>query len=287
MSKKATEFQKKAMSRMYRGKEIFKPLNTGWIDENVACVREWVANIFFYRKGGTTIMIDAGYNYDRLEEKMEWLGISPSEIKHILITHQDTDHVGAVAEESLGLFKNAKLYIGERENRYLTGEVRRRVVYHMYKLPQVTINNKKVLLHDGQMLEIEGIKTECFLVPGHTWGHMVYLIDGKYLFTGDTIWFGADGGYSFISGLAEDNRLAVKSLAELELRLKERDIRPMFITGHTGWTDNFEFAFAHKDKLCSPFKKRVHDPSAPYDAYDESDDTEEKAKSGFLGSVKI
>ena len=50
MSKKATEFQKKAMSKMYRGKEIFKPLNTGWIDENVACVREWVANIFFYRK---------------------------------------------------------------------------------------------------------------------------------------------------------------------------------------------------------------------------------------------
>jgi len=62
---------------MYRGKEIFKPLNTGWIDEHVACVREWVANIFFYRKGETTIMVDAGYNYDRLEEKMGWLGIHP------------------------------------------------------------------------------------------------------------------------------------------------------------------------------------------------------------------
>ena len=73
MSKKAPEFQRKAMSRMYRGKEIFKPLNTGWIDENVACVREWVANIFFYRKGDTTMMIDAGYNYDRLAEKMNWL----------------------------------------------------------------------------------------------------------------------------------------------------------------------------------------------------------------------
>ncbi len=92
MSKKATEFQRKAMSWMYRGKEIFKPLNTGWIDENVACVREWVANIFFYRKGDTTIMVDAGYNYDRLAEKMGWLGIDPKSIHHILITHQDTDH---------------------------------------------------------------------------------------------------------------------------------------------------------------------------------------------------
>ena len=87
MSKKATEFQKREMSKMYRGKEIFKPLNTGWVDERVACVREWVANIFFYRKGGTTIMIDAGYNYDRLAEKMGWLGIdrSPSGTSSSLI----------------------------------------------------------------------------------------------------------------------------------------------------------------------------------------------------------
>ena len=239
MSKRATEFQRKAMSRMYRGKEIFKPLNTGRIDENVACVREWVANIFFYCKGNTTIMIDAGYNYDRLEEKMNRLGIDPSSIRHILITHQDTDHVGAVEIDSPGLFKKAKLYIGEIENRYLTGEVRRKVIYHLYKLPQVTIKNEKVLLSDGEIIDIDGIKIECFLVPGHTWGHMVYLIDDKYLF-------------------------------------------PMFITGHTGWTDNIDFAFAHKNELCSPFRKKIHDPKAPYDAYDESDDTEEKAKSGYL-----
>ena len=155
---------------MYRGKEIFKPLNTGWIDENVACVREWVANIFFYRKGDTTIMIDAGYNYDRLAEKMSWLGIDPHSIRHILITHQDTDHIGAVEADSPGLFRDAALYIGEIENRYLTGEVRRRVIYHLYKLPQVTINNEKVVLHDGEVFDIDGIKIECFLVPGHTWG---------------------------------------------------------------------------------------------------------------------
>lgn len=282
MSKKATEFQRVAMSRIYRGKEIFNPLNTGWIDENVACVREWVANIFFYRKGETTIMIDAGYNYDRLAEKMCWLGIDAKSIRHILITHQDTDHVGAVEADGLGLFKKAKLYIGEIENRYLTGEVRRRVMHRLYKLPQVTINNKKQLLKDGETFKIGDIKIHAFLVPGHTWGHMVYMIDDKYLFTGDTIWFGADGGYSFISALAESNKLAVRSLGILEQKLKKMCVKPLFITGHTGFTDNFEFAFAHKEKLCSPFKKKVHDPSAPYDAYDESDDTEENTKNGFL-----
>ena len=45
-----------------------------------------------------------------------------------------------------------------------------------------------------------------------------------------------------------------------------------------------DFAFAHKEQLCSPFRKHVPDPSAPYDAYDESDDTE--AQVGFLKAVR-
>ena len=216
---------------------------------------------------------------------MGWLGIDPQSVQHILITHQDTDHVGAVEADSPGLFQNAALYIGEVENRYLTGEVRRKVIYHLYKLPQVTINNKKVLLQDGEVINIDGIKIECFLVPGHTWGHMVYLVDDRYLFTGDTIWFGADGGYSFISALAEDNELAVRSLTALEEKLRRRDLHPLFITGHTGWTDNMDFAFAHKNELCSPFRKKAHDPNAPYDAYDESDDTEKRANSRYLAGV--
>ena len=100
MSRKATEDQRKSMSRLFRGTQIFKPLNSGHIDARVSCVREWIANIFFYTKNGTTIMIDAGYNYPRLKEKMGWLDIDPASIRHILITHQDTDHVGALETDS-------------------------------------------------------------------------------------------------------------------------------------------------------------------------------------------
>ncbi len=273
------------MSRVFRGKEIFKPLNTGRIDHRVSCIREWVANIFFYTKNGTTIMIDAGYNYARLKEKMGWLDIDPQTISHILITHQDTDHVGALETDSDLLFRNASIYLSKIENRYLTGEVRRKVIFGWYKLPMVKTDNRRVLLEDGQVLDFGGIKVEAILCPGHTWGHMVYLIDDEYLFTGDTLWFGADGGYSFIDALAEDNELAKHSLVQLEKRLKEKGISPKIITGHTGWTDNLEFAFRHKDKVCKAFRKqKPHDPNAPYDGYDESDDTEEKARTVRLAA---
>ena len=284
MAKKDSLKQQKFMSFMFRGKEIFKPLNTGTIDERVSCIREYVANIYFYTKDGYTIMIDAGYNYDRLAEKMRWLDIRPESINEILITHQDTDHVGAIEVDGQGLFKNAKIYVGRVENDYLEGRVRRKVYWGLYKLPQVHIENDKTLIEDGEIFYIHDIKIEAFLVPGHTWGHLVYLIDDAYLFTGDTIWFGADGGYAFLNTLAEDRKLQCVSLKRLEEKLRKRNLSLKIITGHTGWTDDFEFAFRHVDEICNALrhKPKVQDPKAPFDGFDESDDTEEKARTVIL-----
>lgn len=284
MSKKDSKFQVRFMSFAFRGKEIFKPLNTGFIDKRVSCVREYVANIYFYTKDDYTIMIDAGYNYDRLAEKMRWININPKDIKDILITHQDTDHVGAIEKGSDGLFSESTIYIGRIENEYLEGHKRRKVFWGLYKLPRVHIDNKKVLIDEGQEFYIGNIKVEAFLVPGHTWGHLVYLIDDAYLFTGDTIWLGADGGYAFLNTLAEDRNLQMKSLKKLEEILRKRNLNLKIITGHTGWTDDMGFAFAHTDEICNALRRKpkVRDPKAPYDGFDERDDTEENVRKGFL-----
>ena len=284
MSKSDSNFQVKFMSFMFKGKEIFKPLNTGFIDDRVSCIREYVANIYFYTKDGHTIMIDAGYNYDRLAEKMQWLGINSKDIKEILVTHQDTDHVGAIEEGSDELFRDATIYIGNVENEYLEGRKHRKVFWGLTTLPQVIINNPKILVEDGQIFYIGNIKIEAFLVPGHTWGHLVYLVDDCYLFTGDTIWLGADGGYAFLNTLAEDRKLQCQSLQRLKEILVKRNLQLKIITGHTGWTDDFDFAFAHIDEICNSMRRKpkVHDPKAPYDGFDESEDTEENARSGYL-----
>lgn len=284
MSKNDSRFQVKFMSFMFKGKEIFKPLNTGFIDDRVSCIREYVANIYFYTKDGHTIMIDAGYNYDRLAEKMQWLGINSKDIKEILVTHQDTDHVGAIEQGSDELFRDATIYIGNIENEYLEGRKHRKVFWGLTTLPQVIIDNPKILIEDGQIFYIDNIKIEAFLVPGHTWGHLVYLVDDCYLFTGDTLWLGADGGYAFLNTLAEDRKLQCQSLQRLKEILVKRNLQLKIITGHTGWTDDFDFAFVHIDEICNSMRRKpkVHDPKAPYDGFDESEDTEENARSGYL-----
>lgn len=279
MPKEESGNLEKMVNSFLMGKEILKPLNTGRIDKRVCCIREYDVNFYFYTRHGKTIMIDAGYNYDRLEEKMGWLDIKPRDIHEILLTHLDPDHVGALAQDSSHLFDHAKVYLGEIENRYLTGEKQRKVFKGAHTLPQVALANPVTLLKDEQVFWIDDIKIETLLVRGHTWGHVVYLIDDGYLFLGDTMWLGPDGGHSGINVLAEDNHLNKCALKVLKSRLESRNLKPMLLTCHSGWTGNFDFGFAHIDRACNGLRRqKPHDPDAPYDPWDESGDTEEKAR---------
>ncbi len=126
--------------------------------------------------------------------------------------------------------------MGRVENDYLEEWVRLKVYWGCIN-PQVHIENEKV---DGEIFYIHDIKIEAFLVPGHTysvfnrWCVFVYW---------NTIWSGADGGYAFTNTLAEDRKLQSVSV-ETTRRKKLRNLSLKIITGHTGWTDDFEFAFA-------------------------------------------
>ena len=74
-------------------------------------------------------------------------------------------------------------------------------------------------------------------------------------------------------------------LEKLEKNLRARKHTISIITGHTGWTDDLDFAFKHRSEICRPFTKKYTDSSAPYDGYIEDDDTEESARSILLRKV--
>lgn len=279
MSPKDSNRQDRMLSLFFKGKEILKPMDTGWINDHVACLRENAANVYFYTKDGATIMIDAGFDYDRLENKMGWLGLKPENVTDILMTHQDPDRAGLLEKSCSQPFPQMRLYLGALENEYLTGLVKRKWFGGLNKLPKLELCKAPNLMRDGQVINIEGIRVEAMLTPGHTWGHMAYLVDDAYLFTGDALWLGPEGGFGSVNVLSEDNEMAVKSLVHLKEKLQERGLKPMILTAHTGWTDDLDFAFKHADQVCNGFKKQTpHDINAPVDAFDESSDIEQKAR---------
>ena len=262
-----------------KGRGLLRPLNTGWLNQRIACLRTGGVNLYCYRKHGTAILIDAGASEDRLAEKLDWLGLRPEKISHVLLTHLDPGQIAGVAAGCRGLFSHCRLYLGQVENKYLTGEKNREILKGFCKLPVPALSGASTLLSDDQTFWINDIKVDVLLVRGHSWGHLCYLIDDEYLFSGDAIWLGPEGGYSPINFLSEDNHLARCSLRVLKARLEQRDIPPVVLTAHTGWTADLEFAFRHTDRSCNGLKRcRLWEKASPYDPFDDREDRQEQVK---------
>ncbi|MFI3250949.1 MAG: hypothetical protein R3Y07_08300, partial [Eubacteriales bacterium] len=96
-------------------------------------------------------------------------------------------------------------------------------------------------------------------------GHSHYLIDGKYLFTGDSIAANEEGGHCFFNFYNMNSKENIASLGRIESQLKEG--QPSFIcTSHSGIYP-YERAFLHRNDIAKASKKKPFDKNAPFDVF--------------------
>ena len=147
------------------------------------------------------------------------IGLSPSMIKTLVITHGDIDHVG-----SLGKFPDATIVVGRAERalgppRYL--EDRRPIAW-----PEQTYQ-----LVDDDTALCPGVTL--LATPGHSPGHLSLLVrlqeTGPVLLTGDAISRAGEPEEDF-GGNASDPAQAATSACRL-LEMAERE-RAMIVYGH-------------------------------------------------------
>ena len=170
--------------KMYRGKGALHPAGTGKLTENVCCVREYDVNIFFIQKEDTLIAIDAGYKgYPDLEKECAKIGIDPAKVQALFLTHVDPDHAGGLDIHHKNVFSNAQVYLGKIEENYLTNTYHRKKIGPFNVKNSVTVKDGYKLLQDGETVTTGEIKVQAMLVPGHTLGHLCYLINDTMLFT--------------------------------------------------------------------------------------------------------
>ena len=115
-------------------------------------------NFFLFQVGENYVAFDAGYDKVQTEDVLQRLGISADDVIAVFITHYDFDHIDA-----LSLFHNARIYTGPTD------------------LPDVSHQ----VMYDGEIIELYGVSIQILYTPGHTSGCVVFLVDGRYLFTGD------------------------------------------------------------------------------------------------------
>lgn len=263
-------FDEKVKPIALRGQKALHPAETGKLGGGVSCIRQYDVNLWFYTKGDRTIAFDAGHlNYPGIEEEFEKIGIRPQDIRHLFLTHADVDHAGGIDISGNNIFPKAQVYLGKREEIYLRGE------HHRFKRMGLKIKNcvrispGYRLLEDEEVIEAEGISVQALHVPGHTLGHLCYLVDGKILISGDCLAVNEEGGYSFFDFFTQYPKLNKASLRQLKERLSGTKIE-MVCTGHSGCYTETENLFAHIDESAPFSRKRAFDESAPGNLFKKS-----------------
>ena len=259
-------FDKHVKKHLMKGTKAVNPSNSGVFPNGVSCIREDDVNMWFYTKEGIAVAFDSGHrDFPGLEKEFRKIGINPKDIKNVFITHVDVDHAGGVDKNGNNIFPNAQIYIGRDEEQYITGKMHRMTKLGFVKLNVgVSLNHGYNLLSDGQVIDVDGVRIEAIHVPGHTLGHMCYIVDDSVLISGDCLAINQNGGYPFFDFFTQFPDMNKKSLVKLRDRLKGKPVKAV-CTGHSGYRDYGASTFAHIDET-AVFDRKIHfDESAPED----------------------
>jgi hydroxyacylglutathione hydrolase len=130
----------------------------------------WLSNTYLVAAGPNSdaFLVDAGGPLEPLFAKADEHSLN---VTHILLTHHHHDHVAELGE-ALARWPDAT------------------VLAHPIERVTGTTGD----LNPGDEVEIGGLTVKALHTPGHTGGMLGLLVDGKELFTGDTLFKGSVGG---------------------------------------------------------------------------------------------
>ncbi|MFW9866744.1 MAG: MBL fold metallo-hydrolase [Candidatus Thorarchaeota archaeon] len=181
------------------------------ITENIVSIKNGIVNIYIYTKSSDSIIVDAGFSIKGMKKELRKMDIIPDKITDVFITHSDLDHIGG-----LSIFTKANIYFGK------DSKVKK-------------LNNYK-FLGDNDVVMVGSIKVQAISTPGHRIGHTSYLIDNKYLFSGDLLRLKANEVKPFFKIISSDFTNLLESIRKVA---KLENVK-MLLTAHTGYTAEFD-----------------------------------------------
>ena len=176
------------------------------------------------------VLVDAGYpgELDQLEDGLAEAGLSLSDVRAALITHQDGDHAGALAElvERTGavVYAHGKCvpYVDGRKHPIKSPEGQR------YEPVDVDVE-----LVDGVRFRTAAGPMDVLFTPGHAPGHLsLHFPDSGTLLAADALTADESG----LQGPSTEFTLEMEEALDSAERLAERDIRGV-LCYHGGYVE--------------------------------------------------
>ncbi|MDR0293835.1 MAG: MBL fold metallo-hydrolase [Oscillospiraceae bacterium] len=210
--------------------KTMKPLETQEVITDIYAIKNEFVNLYLVRNGDQIIAFDAGTDNEATKAALDSFGIDADEITAVFLTHTDYDHVAA-----LSLFRSADIYMADSNKTFLASEAGQ-----FRSEDFVGLARAYETMTDGETVTVADTEVRCIYTPGHTDGSACYIVNGRFLFTGDTMNLknGAAVPYNAVFNMnGGEQRRSLRRLAALE------NIEVVF-TMHTGYTTDFEAAFS-------------------------------------------
>lgn len=204
------------------------PLATQTLTHDVSVVKDDFSNVYIVQCNSGYVVIDAGTCLENVQTELSTLNIDPLQVKAVLLTHTDMDHV-----QSLELFSKAKVYLSNEEEQMINGQTNR-----MFCFGNHIATRDYILLEEGEELIIDNLTIKGILVPGHTPGHMAFVINDHYLFSSDAVGLKDGQVVPFNEFFNMDTPKAMQSMSKL---VGLEGVQYIF-TAHHGYTDDYKKA---------------------------------------------
>jgi glyoxylase-like metal-dependent hydrolase (beta-lactamase superfamily II) len=155
------------------------------------------AGVYLVSAGGELTLIDAGFRNKAtvIMRRIYRLGLSPSRISHIIVTHHHPDHIGSLA--ALKSIIRAKIVAHKADVPYIDGSLSQPGPYRPALYKKIAAGFKRLLntepvgvdipVDDADELPVAG-GISIIHTPGHTPGSMcIYLKQKNLVFCGDLV----------------------------------------------------------------------------------------------------
>ena len=178
---------------------------------------EYQTNCYILRQSKTAkdcLIIDTGLQAEGLIDFLKEHKLNPVAV---VLTHGHADHIGGLVllREEYPVVKvcihklDAKMSEQTEDNIFTLGG------------EWLDIKPSDLLLEDGDVIELAGIKLKVFHTPGHTPGGICLYSDEGVVFTGDTLFASSVGRTDMAGG---DMRELIKSIREKLLDLPDETV---------------------------------------------------------------
>ena len=174
------------------------------------------ANVGIVKGEDEAALVDAGWTDDSVEMILSYLSliVRPEELKYVLVTHSDRDHIGGLSR--LQAEYDAEIVVHKDDAEHVSNPI-----------PPIKPSKPSVVFQEERKLVVGGIELELIPAPGHTPGSTcIYYRDRNLLFTGDVVMpsfyhtrYDREIQAPIVRGTFETYVNSLRRLAELEVDL--------------------------------------------------------------------